>query len=60
MSEKYIPRNGNIAKLLEELVDQNERVIALMVDLVNGIHRVEKQLEKITDEPIDDDEQEIC
>ena len=60
MTELYRPDSGNTEKRLEELADQNERIISLLTMIVNGVHRVEKQLEKITNESIDDDEQEIC
>jgi hypothetical protein len=56
----YYPRNDRIQDQLNTLISQNERMMLLMEDLINGVHRVEKQLEKLTDEPIDDDEREIC
>lgn len=59
MTNKYRPYDGNSEELLTTLVEQNEIMIARFADIINGLHRLEIHLERITNEPIDDDEQEI-
>lgn len=56
---KSLPASEPSEKSLEEIVLQNSRIISLLTDTINGIHRVEMQLEKLTEEPLDYDEREL-
>lgn len=54
MAIKFIPFD-NTTKL-EGQEAYEAMVMKLLKDTIDGLHRVEKQLEKITDEEIDQDE----
>jgi hypothetical protein len=51
---KYIPDDTAVSLVGQEEYEQ--LVINLLKCTINGLHRVEKQLEKLTDEEIDHDE----
>jgi hypothetical protein len=54
---KFIPNDQSVSLIGQEKWEQ--MVLDLLRCTTNGLHRVEKQLEKLTEEPIDEDEDTI-
>jgi hypothetical protein len=57
MAIKFIPEDTEVS--LKGQKEFEALVLSLMKRTINGLHKVEKQLEKITDEEIDNDERVI-
>ncbi len=57
MAIEFKPFNNSIKLEGQEVYEK--MVLDLLKCTIDGLHRVEKQLEKITDEEIDDDERTI-
>jgi hypothetical protein len=54
---KFIPDDQNVTLLGQK--EWEAKVIDLLKCTIEGLHRVEKQLEKLTDEEIDQDETKL-
>ena len=54
MAIKFIPSNPEVAITGNEVHEKS--LVALLKCVINGLNRVEKQLEKLTDEEIDQDD----
>ena len=54
MAIKFIPSNQEVTLAGQE--EHQKALLSLLRCAINGLNRVEKQLEKLTDESIDDDE----
>lgn len=57
ISIKFIPQDKGVT--LEGQTPHEKELINLLKATINGLHRVEKQLEKLTDEEIDCDDGSI-
>lgn len=57
MGIKFIPTNQEVIAVGEEAY--RSEISGLLRTLIDGIHRVEKQLEKVTEEPLDEDERRL-
>lgn len=57
MAIKFIPSNQEVTILGQK--EHEAKLLDVLKCVVNGLHRVELQLEKLTDESIDSDEENI-
>lgn len=58
MTSTYTPGDGDPIEIKDRVMN-NQELHFLLCQVVNGLHRIEKQLEMITNEPVDSDDRSI-